>query len=113
MARYGLMDAPFLAISNDNMRPRLPAFTESHDFFRNRRKNRLDPRHELVRLAGILDWQRFDETFSALYCPDQSGPGSRPTRRMVGLEESLQHVYRRSDEAVVAHWAGNFYGQSS
>ncbi len=46
------MDAPFLAISEDKMRPRPSACTESHDRFRNRLENLLDPRHALVRLAG-------------------------------------------------------------
>ncbi len=56
IARYGLMDAPFFAISDGKIRPRPAAFTESHDRFRHRLGNRIDPRHELVRLAGILDW---------------------------------------------------------
>ncbi len=36
MAGYGLMDAPFLAISDDQMRSRPSAFAESHDRFRHR-----------------------------------------------------------------------------
>ncbi len=103
------MDALFLAISEYNMRLRPSAFTESHDRFRHHLENRIDPRHELVRLAGILNWSRFDETFGALYCPDQGCPG-KLTRLMVGLE-SLQQMYRLSDEAVVAHWVENPYRQ--
>ncbi len=110
MARYGLIHAPLLAISGYPMRPRPPAFTESHDRFRHRRENRLDRRHEWARVAGIPDGARFDETFGARYGPDRGGPG-QPMRGMVGLE-SLQQVYRRSDEAVVAHWLGNPYGPS-
>ncbi len=49
------MDAPFLAISDEKMRPKPTAFTESHDGFRNRLENLLDQRHALVHLAGILD----------------------------------------------------------
>src|ERR1035441_7253930 len=31
------------------------------DMFRNRLDNMIDMRHELVRLAGLIDWKRFDE----------------------------------------------------
>ncbi len=104
------MDAPFLAISDDNLRPRPSTGTESHDRFRNRLENRLDPRHARVRLAGTRNWSRFDETFGVRYGPDRGSPG-QPPRGMVGLE-SLQPVYPLSDEAVVAGWGENPYGQS-
>ncbi len=104
------MGAPFLAISEDHLRPRPCAGTESHDRFRNRLQNRLDPRHARVRLAGTLDWSRFDEIFGVRYGPDRGSPG-QPTRGMVG-RESLQPVYPLSDEAVVAGWVENPYGQS-
>ncbi len=110
MAGSGLMGAPFLAISEDHLRPGPCAGTESHDRFRNRLENRLDPRHARVRLAEILDWSRFDQTFGVRYGPDRGSPG-QPTRGMVGLE-SLQPVYPLSDEAVVAGWVENPYGQS-
>jgi IS5 family transposase len=35
--------------------------------FRNRLDNMIDMRHELVRLAGLMDWKRFDEAFGGLY----------------------------------------------
>ncbi len=104
------MDAPFLAISDDHLRPRPCAGTESHDRFRNRLQNRLDPRHARVRLAGTRNGSRCDETFSVRYGPDRGSPG-QPTRGMVG-RESLQPVYPLSDEAVVAGWGENPYGQS-
>lgn len=93
------------------MRPRQPASTDTHDLFRHRLENLLDQRHELVRLAGILDWERFDETFGALYCPVNGCPG-KATRLMVGLEY-LKHLHGLSDEAVVARWVENPYWQYS
>ncbi len=110
MAGSGLMGAPFLAISEDHLRPRPCAGTESHDRFRNRLENRLDRRHARVRLAGILNGSRCDETFGVRYGPDRGSPG-QPTRGMIG-RESLQPVYPLSDEAVVAGWGENPYGQS-
>ncbi len=82
----------------------------SHDQFRNRLENRLDSRHARVRLAGTRNGSRCDETFGVRYGPDRGSPG-QPTRGMVGLE-SLQQVYPLSDEAVVAGWGENPYGQS-
>jgi len=41
------------------MRPKQPAAEPQEDLFRARRQNRVDPRHALVRLAGLIDWGRF------------------------------------------------------
>ncbi len=86
------------------MRPGQPAFTDTRDLFRHRRENMLDQRHELFRLAGIMDRERFDETFGALYCPGNA------IRLIVELEY-LKHVHDLSEEAVVARWVGNPYWQ--
>jgi hypothetical protein len=51
------------------MRPKTiptPARGEA-DMFRNRLDNLIDMRHELARLAGLIDWKRFDEAFGGLY----------------------------------------------
>ncbi len=86
------------------MRPGQTAFTDTHDLFRHRLENILDQRHELFRLAGIMGWERFDETFGALYCPGNA------IRLMVELEY-LKHVHDLSEEAVVARWVENPYWQ--
>ena len=36
------------------------------ELFRERLDNLIDLRHELTRLAGLIDWRRFDEAFGAL-----------------------------------------------
>ena len=59
-----------------------PADGES-DLFRHRLDNLIDMRHELVRLSGLIDWQRFDEAFGTLYA--EKGRPGLPTRLMVGL----------------------------
>ena len=51
------------------MRPR-PIATAADgetDMFRNRLDNMIEMRHELARLAGLIDWMRFDEAFGDLY----------------------------------------------
>jgi hypothetical protein len=49
------------------MRPREPPASTTDDLFRARLLNIINPRHELVRLSGLIDWRRFDEAFRALY----------------------------------------------
>jgi IS5 family transposase len=73
------------------MRPKpisTPAAGET-DMFRNRLDNMIDMRHELVRLAGLIEWKRFDEAFGTLYA-EKGRPGP-PTRLMVGLH-MLKHA---------------------
>ncbi len=54
-------------------------------------------RHELVRLAGLIDWKRFDEAFGGRYA-EKERPGL-PTRLMVRLRlRPFRH--KRVSEAV-------------
>ena len=78
------------------------------DLFRNRLDNMIDMRHELVRLAGLIDWKRFDEAFGGLYA--EKGRPGLPTRLMVGLH-LLKHARGLSDEQVCAQWIENAYFQ--
>ena len=83
------------------MRPKQPAAEPQEDLFRARLENLVDPRHALVRLAGLIGWGRFEAEFGALYT-DGGRPGL-PTRLMVGLE-LLKHMDGLSDEAVCARY---------
>ena len=76
--------------------------------FRNRLDNMIDMRHELARLAGLIDWRRFDEAFGGLYA--EKGRPGLPTRLMVGLH-LLKHARGVSDEQVCAQWIENAYFQ--
>jgi IS5 family transposase len=91
------------------MTPEKPQKTPSSDLFRNRLENLLNQRHELYRLAGLIDWSQFDSEFGSLYCPDNGCP-AKATRLMVGLQY-LKHIYGMSDEAVVRRWVENPYWQ--
>jgi hypothetical protein len=42
------------------MRPKSPAEDRDEDLFRSRLANMLDPRHELLRLAALIDWAALD-----------------------------------------------------
>lgn len=91
------------------MTPDKPQESPSTDLFRNRLDNMLNHRHELYRLADLIDWPIFDNEFGSLYCPDNGCP-AKATRLMVGLQY-LKHVYGMSDEAVVRRWVENPYWQ--
>lgn len=91
------------------MTPKKPPAPPSPDLFRNRLDNMLNHRHELYRLADLIDWSMFDTEFGSLYCPDNGCP-AKATRLMVGLQY-LKHVYAMSDEAVVRRWVENPYWQ--
>ena len=90
------------------MRPKKQEGSESEDLFRHRLDNILDQRHELVRLAGLIDWQGFACAFGRFY--RELGRPGKPTRLMVGLSY-LKHVYDLSDEEVVQRWVENPYWQ--
>jgi transposase, IS5 family len=44
------------------MRPKSPA-EDGEDLFRSRLANILDPRHELLRLAALIDWAALEAAF--------------------------------------------------
>ena len=46
--------------------------------------SQLDPDDSLLKLAGVIDWWRFDEEFSQYYSEDKGRPAI-PIRRLVGL----------------------------
>jgi transposase, IS5 family len=79
------------------MRPKPPSEPRAEDLFRSRLAAILDERHELVRLAKLIDWDRFDDAFGSLYVEHKGRPGL-PTRLMAGLH-LLQHAKGLSDDA--------------
>ena len=61
-----------------------------------------------MRLAGLIDWARFETEFGPLYT-DGGRPGL-PTRLMVGLH-LLKHMDGLSDEAICARYLDSPYVQ--
>ncbi|HEX3523241.1 MAG TPA: IS5 family transposase [Stellaceae bacterium] len=90
------------------MRPREAPASTTDDLFRARLLNIIDPRHALVRLAALIDWQRFEIAFGPLYA--EVGRPGKPTRLMVGLH-LLKHLHNLSDEVVCERWIENPYYQ--
>ena len=91
------------------MRPERPEGNNADDLFRARLSHQLDPKHPLVRLAGLIEWQSFETTFGSLY-HETVGRAGKPTRLMVGLTY-LKHTYNLSDEQVCERWVENPYWQ--
>jgi IS5 family transposase len=92
------------------MRPRKPASTPQPDLFRETLEAILDPRHELLRLARAIDWERLDALYGATFVDHVGRPGL-PTRLMVGLH-LLKHLKGLSDDGVCAAWVENPYFQA-
>ncbi len=90
------------------MRPKSPAEDGEEDLFRSRLANILDPRHELLRLAAVIDWAALDAAFGPLYA--EAGRPGLPTRLMAGLH-LLKHAKGLSDEQVCAQWVENPSGE--
>lgn len=91
------------------MRPKQPD-TAKEDLFRSSLEAILDPDHELIRLAGLIDWERFDDAFGAYY-HDRKGRRGLQTRLMAGLH-LLKHMKGLSDEELCAVWLENPYYQA-
>lgn len=102
------------------------------DLFRNRLENMINPRHGLVKLAGIMPWEKVCkavESYIPSVAPSGKAKGSGlfgevvlagkasnaghpplPPRLLVGLHY-LKHAYDCSDDEVVERWAENPYWQ--
>ncbi len=49
------------------MRPRSTEPPPQEELFQNRLENLLDQRHELVRLAALIDWDAFDRQWGEVF----------------------------------------------
>jgi transposase, IS5 family len=86
-----------------------PKASGQADLYRARLESIIDPRHELVKLAGKIDWSGLGENLSVYYCPDNGRPGGS-IRLMAGLQ-MLKDMKGLSDEEVCAAWRENPYFQ--
>ena len=86
-----------------------PRQDEQDDLLRPRLTDMIDMRHELVKLAALIDWEFFAREWAGFF-PSHRGRPATPTRLVAGLLY-LQHAFRLSDEAVVTRWVENPYYQ--
>ena len=90
------------------MRPKQHETTGSGDLFRARLEQIINMKHELVQLAGKIDWAWIDSEIAPLYS-DKGRPGIE-TRFVIGLL-LLKHIYGLSDEGVCGRWIYDPYFQ--
>ena len=90
------------------MRPKKHETTGSGDLFRARLDQIINMRHELVQLAGKIDWEFIDGEIAPLYS-DGGRPGIA-TQFVIGLF-FLKHIYGLSDEGVCERWVYDPYFQ--
>ena len=72
------------------MRPKKHKTTGSNDLFRARLDQIINLKHELVQLAGKIDWDWIDGEIAPLY--SENGRPGIETRFMIGLL-FLKHIY--------------------
>ncbi len=82
---------------------------EQDDLLRPRLVDMIDPRHELVKLTALIDWEFFEREWAGFF-PSTTGRPATSPRLVAGLMY-LQHAFKLSDEAVVARWVENPYYQ--
>src|SRR5262247_1956439 len=90
------------------MRPKKHEMTGGSDLFRARLDQIINMKHELVQLAGKLDWDWLDGEIAPLYS-DKGRPGIE-TRFVIGLL-LLKHIFALSDEEVCERWVYDPYFQ--
>jgi len=80
----------------------------TEDLFRAKLRNIINLRHELVRLAELIDWEGMERSFARFY--HEAGRPGLPIRLVVGLH-LLKHIEGLSDEAVCERWERDPYMQ--
>src|SRR5215216_6653395 len=90
------------------MRPKKHKTTGSNDLFRARLDQIINLKHELVLLAGKIDWDWIDGEIAPLY--SENGRPGIETRFMIGLL-LLKHIYGLSDEGVCERWLKQLFGR--
>jgi len=91
------------------MKPKSAESSGQNDLFRIRLTDLLDSRHELYRLADLMDWRVLDQELGQYFMADTGAP-ALPTRLIAGLHY-LKHAFAHSDEEMVARWVENPYWQ--
>lgn len=86
-----------------------PKVAAQDELFKLRLGGIIDPCHELVKLAGLIDWDGLESDLSGFYCTDNGRPGGS-IRLMSGLC-FLKDIKGLSDEELCAVWCENPYFQ--
>ena len=81
------------------------------NLFQSRLSNQINPRHEMVILSKLINWDGLEAEFASVHIDtSKGGQPPKPVRLMVGLL-LLQHLHSLSDEQVVRGFVENPYWQ--
>ncbi|KKL69108.1 hypothetical protein LCGC14_2118250 [marine sediment metagenome] len=92
------------------MKPKKINHSQSR-LFETRLTDLLNPKHQLLKLSKLIDWDSLEKQCSAIFI--DNGLGGHPpksVRLVVGIL-MLQHIHKFSDEEVVEVWVENPYRQ--
>jgi IS5 family transposase len=90
------------------MRQKKHETTGAGDLFRARLDQIINLKHELVQLAGKIDWAWIDGEIAPLF--SDKGRPATSTRFVIGLL-LLKHIFALSDEQVCERWVYDPYFQ--
>ena len=85
-----------------------PTNNSQGELFSQRLSDLLNPNHNLLLYAKLIDWKHLEKEFSD--CFSDEGAPSKPVRLVTGIF-MLQHMSGLSDEEVVKVWVENPYWQ--
>ena len=91
------------------MKPRETRVSDEQDLFRSRLDQIIDMKHQLVKLAALVNWARLENVCGEAYRDGPSMP-PLPTRLMAGLA-ILKITFDLSDEMVCERWVESPYFQ--
>jgi hypothetical protein len=91
------------------MGPKSRHHAAEQDLFRMELVNLIDQRHELIKLASLIDWAALEQAWGPKF-ESTTGRPALPTRLMASLLY-LKHTFALSDEDVVERWIENPYWQ--
>lgn len=75
-----------------------PRTEEQDDLLRPRLTDMIDWRHELAKLAALIDWEFFEREWAGFFPSTKGRPATSP--RLVAGLLYLQHAYRLSGDAA-------------
>ncbi|PUE22962.1 hypothetical protein B9Z38_14835 [Limnohabitans sp. MMS-10A-160] len=105
LQEIALLGVDFLRIlTRFQMGPKQSA-AQSDDLFKSRLDQLLNMNHPLIKLSGLMDWERIETTLVAHFVFERGRP-TLPPRLVAGLLY-LQHCFDCSDELVVNTWVEN------
>ena len=83
------------------MRPKKPE-PQSGELFRSTLEAILDPEHELIRSASLIDWERFDDAFGAFYHEAKGRRGLRTIGCVARIGTNAVRVARTRGRARIS-----------